>query len=163
MRVYLASPTGFTPEHKSYRDAVKAKLTSLGHTVVDPWDHDYSEALKEVEDFGFNERMSYNRWLGRAIGKTNYEDLVSADVVLGILDGTEPDSGTVGEVCYGAGRGKVVYGLRTDFRDSGDMAGIPLNLQVLYFIEQSGGKLFRAIEDIDIPLTFARTSGIVRS
>ncbi len=36
MRVYLASPTGFSPEMKDYRDRVKAKLRALGHEVVDP-------------------------------------------------------------------------------------------------------------------------------
>jgi hypothetical protein len=36
----------------------------------------------------------------------------------------------------------------TDFRDSPDFDGIPINLQVLYWIEASGGKLFRRIEDI---------------
>jgi hypothetical protein len=38
--------------------------------------------------------------------------------------------------------------LRTDFRNSGDFDGIPINLQVLYWIESSGGRLFRRIDEI---------------
>ena len=67
-----------------------------------------------------------------------------------VLDGTEPDSGTVSELGFGAGIGKKCFGLRTDFRDSGDLPGLALNLQVLYFIEYSGGRLFRRIEDIEL-------------
>jgi hypothetical protein len=43
---------------------------------------------------------------------------------------------------------KKCFGLRTDWRDSGEF-GLPLNLQVLRFIEKSGGRLFRRIEDIE--------------
>ncbi len=71
----------------------------------------------------------------------------SCDVVLGVLDGPELDSGTVSEVGFAAGLGKKCYGLRTDFRNSGDFDGIPINLQALYWIESSGGKLFRRIRD----------------
>ncbi len=102
----------------------------------------------------YDQRLAYNRWAGDFIGRANYTALLNCEVVFGLLDGTEPDSGTVGEVCFGAGTSKVCYGLRTDWRDSGDMPGIAINLQVIFFIEASGGKLFRSIEDIAIPLTF---------
>jgi len=60
------------------------------------------------------------------------------------------DSGTVSEIGFGAGLGKKCYGLRTDVRDSGEFDGLPFNLQVLYWIEASGGRLFRRIEDIEL-------------
>ena len=44
----------------------------------------------------------------------------------------------------------LCYGLRTDFRDLGDFEGLPINLQVLYFIESTGGRLFGTIGDIEI-------------
>ena len=161
MRVYLASPTGFSPEMKDYRDRVKAKLRALGHEVLDPWDTDFSRLFEGVATLGYEQRLKYNRWAGDFIGRANYTALVNSEAVLGILDGTEPDAGTVGEVCFGAGISKVCYGLRTDFRDSGDMPGIPINLQVMFFIEASGGRLFRSIEDIAIPLTFPEQPGKV--
>lgn len=154
MRIYLASPTGFSPGHKPYRDLVKARLAAFGHVVVDPWDTDFSDLFRNVETMTYEQRLSYNRWAGDYIGRSNYTALMSCDAILGILDGTEPDSGTVAEVAFGAGTSKVVYGLRTDFRDSGDMAGIPINLQVLFFIEASGGKLFRSVDETNIPLNF---------
>ena len=154
MRIYLASPTGFSPEHKTYRDRVKARLVALGHVVVDPWDEDFSMLFRLDEKMSYDARLRYNRWVGDHIARKNHDALQSCEVVLGLLDGTEPDSGTVAECAFGAGVGKVVYGLRTDWRDSGDMSGIPINLQVLYFIETSGGKLFRTVDEVSIPLTF---------
>ncbi|MGB6066517.1 MAG: nucleoside 2-deoxyribosyltransferase [Desulfomonilaceae bacterium] len=70
--------------------------------------------------------------------------------MLGELDGAELDSGTVCEIGFAASLGKRCYGLRTDFRDLGDLKGLPINLQVLYLIESSGGRLFRTIKDIVI-------------
>ena len=56
---------------------------------------------------------------------------------------------TAAEIGFAVGIGKRCYGLRTDWRDCGDYVGLPVNLQVLHFIEKSGGKLFRRIEEIE--------------
>jgi nucleoside 2-deoxyribosyltransferase len=58
----------------------------------------------------------------------------SCDVVLGVVDGPEVASGTASEIDFAAALGKTCYGLRTDFRNSGDFYGIPANLQVPYWI-----------------------------
>lgn len=86
----------------------------------------------------------------RFTGAVNAQGIRGSEFVLAVLDGTEPDSGTVAELGYGAGIGKRCFGLRTDFRDCGDFPGVPLNLQVLHFIETSGGRLFRRIEDVEL-------------
>jgi hypothetical protein len=57
-------------------------------------------------------------------------------------------SGCASEVAFAVGIGKSVFRLRTDWRDSGEFA-LPLNPQVLHFIEKSGGRLFRSIEEIE--------------
>jgi hypothetical protein len=62
----------------------------------------------------------------------------------------EPDSGTAAEVGYAAALGKPVFGLRTDSRPCGDFPGLPLNAQLLYFVEASGGRLYSAIGDLDL-------------
>lgn len=67
-----------------------------------------------------------------------------------VLDGIELNSGDVSEIGFAAAFGKRCYGLRADFRNSGDFDGIPINLQVLYLIESSGGKLFRSISEISL-------------
>jgi len=75
---------------------------------------------------------------------------IASYTLLAVLDWTEPDSGTVAELRYAAGKGKRCYRLRTDLRDSADLPGLALNLQVLYFITSSGGSLFRSISQIVI-------------
>ena len=67
-----------------------------------------------------------------------------------MLDGAEVDSGTAAEVGFGSALGKACYGLRTDLRDSGDFVGLPINLQILHFIEKSGGRMFRSIAELSL-------------
>lgn len=152
LRVYLASPLGFSAENDHYRERIKVRLSQLGCAVFDPWEQE--EAARRIEEAmslpDTSERAEAIREAAAFTGAVNADGLRDADAILAVLDGTEPDSGTVSEIGYGAGIGKKCYGLRTDFRDSGDLPGIPLNLQVLYFIEMSGGKLFRKIEDIEL-------------
>ena len=148
-RVYLASPLGFSLEWKTYKDKIKRRLNELGHTVFDPWDQPFRPTIEEastVEDWPA--RVAAFKEIATRIGRANEEMIRVCDVVLGVLDGLELDSGTVSEIGFAAALGKKCYGLRTDFRNSGDFEGIPINLQVLYFIESSGGKLFRRINEI---------------
>jgi nucleoside 2-deoxyribosyltransferase len=149
LKVYLASPLGFSPEWKSYRDKIKQRLRQVGCTVLDPWDPKFQNIIEEaraVQDWPA--QIAAFREIAAQIGKANEDMIRSCDVVLGVLDGPELDSGTVSEIGFAAGLGKKCHGLRTDFRNSGDFDGIPINLQVLYWIESSGGSLFRRIEEI---------------
>ena len=147
--VYLASPLGFSPEWKSYRDRIKQRLHELGFTVLDPWEGPFGPAIAEasaIQDWPSRVRAFED--VARQIGKANEEMIRTCDIVLGVLDGAELDSGTVSEIGFAAALGKKCYGLRTDFRDCGEFDGMPFNLQVLYWIEASGGRLFRRIEEI---------------
>lgn len=149
LRVYLASPLGFSPEWKSYRDKIKARLIEIGCMILDPWDQLFQEAIDEANALtDWPARSEALKALARKVGKANEDMIRSCDVVLGVLDGAEVDSGTASELGYGAGIGKTCYGLRTDFRNCGDFDGIPINLQVLWWIEKSGGRLFRNIDEI---------------
>lgn len=151
LKVYLASPLGFSPENDHYRNKVKLRLNQLRCTVFDPWEQEEAgrrimDALSAAEGA---ERAGAIKGAARFAGRVNAEGIRAADVVLAVLDGTEPDSGTVAEVGFGAGIGKRCFGLRTDIRDCGDLPGLALNLQLLHFIEYSGGGLFRSIEAIE--------------
>lgn len=152
LKVYLASPLGFSPEHNHYRTRIKERLSQLDCTVFDPWEQDEVtrriEAAMSITDSV--KRAGALKEAARFTGGANAEGLRASDVVLAVLDGTEPDSGTVSEIGFGTGIGKKCFGLRTDFRESGDLPGLPLNLQVLFFIDYSGGRLFRRIEDIEL-------------
>lgn len=150
-KVYLASPLGFSPEWKTYRHRIKRRLTELGCMVLDPWDQKFHKAIGEASAIqDWSARIAAFKEIAGQIGKANEEMIRSCDVVLGVLDGPELDSGTASEIGFGAALGKRCYGLRTDFRNSGDFDGIPINLQVLYWIESSGGTLFRRIDEISI-------------
>lgn len=152
LKVYLSSPLGFSPENDHYRERIKERLRQLDCTIFDPWEQE--EVTRRIEEaLSLPDTAGRARAIGAAAsftGKVNADGLRDSDVVLAVLDGTEPDSGTVSEVGYGAGIGKRCFALRTDFRQSGDLPGLPLNLQVLFFIEYSGGKLFRRVEEIEL-------------
>jgi nucleoside 2-deoxyribosyltransferase len=149
LQVYLASPLGFSPEWKSYREKIKRRLTELGCIVLDPWDPKFHEVIEKASSIqDWPARIAAFKKIAAKIGKANEDMIRSCDVVLGVLDGPELDSGTVSEIGFAVGLGKTCFGLRTDFRNSGDFDGIPINLQVLYWIESSGGRLFRGIEEI---------------
>ncbi|BDV43770.1 2-deoxyribonucleoside glycosidase [Geotalea uraniireducens] len=151
--IYLASPLGFSPENRDYLGRVKNCLAGFGYSIFDPWQQNQfdgeiarARALTDVAG-----QVAAFRRLAAGIGRVNEEGIRAATLVFAILDGAELDSGTASEVGFGAALGKSCYGLRTDLRDSGDFAGVPINLQVLHFIERSGGRLFRSIGEIVLP------------
>lgn len=149
--VYLASPLGFSHEMKDYQDRIKIRLEEIGYEVFDPWDRGHGPALKRAKALThWQERVAALTEVAKKIGRMNEIGIRESDALLGVLDGAEPDSGTASELGFAFGLGKRCYGLRTDFRNLGDLEGLPVNLQLLYFIESSGGRLFRAIGDIEI-------------
>lgn len=149
MLVYLANGDGFSG-NMALLEQIIAHLTMLGHIVCNPWTaHDWTNdvvAAKSIDNA--KEREDACRLVATRIGYENYLDIMRADTVLAVLNGMEPDSGTVSELAFAAGMGKTVYAIRTDFRDCGDLPGVPLNLQVLFFLENSGGQLFRSVDTI---------------
>ncbi len=152
MKLYLASPLGFCPEHDDYRTRIKAHLAAQGHQVVDPWElHEVEQQIKTA--LSSSDPVQQHHAIQQAAayaGQANAEAIRGCDAVFAVLDGAEPDSGTVAEVGYAAGLGKVCYGLRADRRNMGELPGLPLNLQLLYFITASGGTLFRSLAAVQI-------------
>jgi nucleoside 2-deoxyribosyltransferase len=150
-KIYLASPLGFMTGTQGYLQQLKEHLSAQGLRILDPWSKDWSETInssfESIPSQGLENAFGSTASL---IGATNEMMIREADLLLAVLDGMEPDSGTVAELGFAAALGKTVYGLRTDLRDAGDFPGVPLNLQVLHFIKSSGGCLFRAIDEIKI-------------
>jgi hypothetical protein len=89
---------------------------------------------------------------GDAIASANERALRSADLLVAGLDGVDVDSGTAAEVGYAAALGKPVFGLRTDLRQSGELEGLTVNLQVEWWIRTSGGAIFRSLPDLSTAL-----------
>lgn len=149
-KIYLASPLGFSPETRSYLHKVKQRLIEQGFSIFDPWEQNKcdNEIEAALANDSFKERVAQFKSIASSIGACNENGIIQADIVFAILDGPEVDSGTASEIGFGSAQGKKCFGLRTDLRDTGDFVGSPVNIQVLHFIERTGGKLFRSIEEI---------------
>jgi nucleoside 2-deoxyribosyltransferase len=107
LAVYLASPLGFSPEWKSYRDKIKRRFHELGCTVLDPWEHSFRPTIGEAGAIrDWQARVENFSQIAREIGQANEKMMRSCDAVLSVLDGAELDSGTVSEIGFGARIGK---------------------------------------------------------
>jgi len=151
-KLYLASPLGFSPENIAYLNKIKVKVASQGFEIFDPWEQtQFAERLEHAaQERDFSARAKLYQEVSRQIGICNEGGIRWANFVLAVLDGAEVDSGTAGEVGFASALGKKCFGLRTDRRDCGDFIALPVNLQIMHFIERSGGKMFRSIEEITI-------------
>jgi uncharacterized protein (DUF952 family)/nucleoside 2-deoxyribosyltransferase len=130
--VYVASPLGFSePGSRYLSEVLHPALLAAGFSVLDPWE----SGRLLIAAAGDAELSAINAELGAA----NAELIRRAAAILAVLDGPDVDSGTAAEIGYASGLGRTIVGLRTDFRMAGDNAAAPVNLQVLHFIEASGG------------------------
>lgn len=108
--VYLASPLGFSPEYRAYRERIKARLAQLGYQVFDPWEQPFSKAIREasgIEDY--HERIAAFTRLAKDIGAVNEEAIRECDILLGVLDGADVDSGTASEIGFAMATGKRCF------------------------------------------------------
>jgi nucleoside 2-deoxyribosyltransferase len=116
-------------------------------TVVNPWDdHRFDDDLRRAPMIAdTTERRALLAHVNHALGKGNEERIRACDGVVAVLDGIDVDSGTAAEVGFAYALGKRIYGLRTDFRLTGDNEAALVNLQVRYFIDASGGDVVTSI------------------
>ena len=93
---------------------------------------------------------THDEWrrLNEEIGANNRTAIDGARGLVAILDGADVDSGTAAEIGYAFARGKLIVGYRGDSRVSADNEGGVINLQVEYFIRQSGGTIVNRYEDL---------------
>ena len=98
--------------------------------------------------YGPKKREAWRK-LNRRMGATNRAAIDDAHGVVAILDGTDVDSGTAAEIGYAFARGKLIVGYRGDFRLSADNEGSTVNLQVEFFIHESGGAIVSRYEDLE--------------
>ena len=90
------------------------------------------------------------------IGHNNRTAIDKSNVVFAILDGTDVDSGTAAEIGYAFAKGKTIVGYRGDFRLSADNEGSKVNLQVEYFIRESGGEIITRLSELPSALANLR-------
>ncbi|MGH7355016.1 MAG: nucleoside 2-deoxyribosyltransferase [Candidatus Rokuibacteriota bacterium] len=150
-RIYLASPLGFSEAGRHFSAAVLVPFVRrLGYEVLDPWaltDRRRIEAVQTLPD-GPARREAW-RALNREMGASNRAAIDEARALVAVLDGVDVDSGTAAEIGYAFARGKLIVGYRGDFRLSADNEGSTVNIQVEYFIRESGGTIVGRYEDLE--------------
>lgn len=105
-KIYIAGPEVFLVNAKEYGETLKQKCRSAGFEGLFPLDNEVQGKSREE--------------LARNIKAGNIELIKSCDIVIANLApfrGPEPDSGTVWEVGFAQGLGKVVIGYCADRRD----------------------------------------------
>jgi len=159
MKIFLASPLGFAESTRAFLGVLKAKLESLGYETVDPWasSSDLEELLRKTERLTDPQaRAQELHRVSMRIAERNAQLLRSCGGVLAVLDGVDVDSGTASEIGFAFGLGdKIINGYRGDFRRCGENDGVAVNLQVQYWIEQSGGSIVHSLEEM-AALSFSR-------
>jgi nucleoside 2-deoxyribosyltransferase len=112
MRIYLAAPL-FSTGERDFNDAVGARLREAGHEVFLPQDEEHDAA-------------DPSRTFRRDVDHVDW-----STVVVGIMDGPDPDSGSAWEIGYAYAKGTPIILLRTDFRAWGGRTGqVPYNLML---------------------------------
>lgn len=118
---YLASPYGFALATQGYLRHLMTRIEEAGVRIEDPWaDIMASGGLPQQE----------RKITAQQVALPNFARIDRSDFVIAILDGTDVDSGVACEIGYAFAKGKPVLGLRTDWRDLGDLPGHAVNLQV---------------------------------
>jgi nucleoside 2-deoxyribosyltransferase len=149
MKIYLAGPLGFSEAGRFYQDTVLLPaLGRTGHQILNPWkltDQHKIDAILAMP-YGPARRDAW-RHLNVEIGGNNRLAIDRSDAVFAILDGVDVDSGTAAEIGYAFAQGKPILGYRGDLRLAADNEGASVNLQVEYFIRQSGGDIVTSLVD----------------
>jgi nucleoside 2-deoxyribosyltransferase len=161
VKIYMASPLGFSEAGRSfYNGTLIPEVIRLGFEVIDPWTLTDQAKIDAVEKMPYGvERRDAWRRLNVEIGGNNRAGIDRSDTVLAVLDGTDVDSGTAAEIGYAFAKGKPILGYRGDFRLSADNEGSTVNLQVEYFIRQSGGDIVTKLADLAPALARMKAAG----
>jgi nucleoside 2-deoxyribosyltransferase len=163
VQVYLAGPLGFSEAGRAFHNGTLIPaLVRLSCEVLDPWtltDQGKIDAVLKMP-YGAEKRDAWRR-LNVEIGGNNRAAIDRCDLVFAVLDGVDVDSGTAAEIGYAFAKGKPILGYRGDFRLSADNEGSIVNLQVEYFIRQSGGEIIAAIAEL--PAVIAKIKAAART
>jgi nucleoside 2-deoxyribosyltransferase len=160
MRIYIASPLGFSEAGADfYNNRLIPQVKSLGHEVLDPWRLTDRQKITAVlaMPYGIEKRDEWRR-VNAEIGRNNHAAIDRCDAVFAVLDGPDVDSGTACEIGYAFAKGKPILGYRGDFRLSADNEGSVVNLQVEYFIHQSGGEIITRFAELPSALARIRAA-----
>ena len=103
MRLYVAGPL-FTQAERAWNERLAAALADAGHDVFLP-----QTEVKAITSLDAD-----------TIFRVDVDGVRSAEAVVAILDGADPDSGTCFECGLAYALGIPIVAVRTDFRAGGD-------------------------------------------
>jgi nucleoside 2-deoxyribosyltransferase len=154
MKIYTAGPLGFSEAGRAFHsNAILAEVKRLDHEALDPWELADKRRIDPVLalPYGPEKRGAWCR-LHVVIGGNNRDAIGRCDLVFAVLDGVDVDSRTAAEIGYAFSESKRIVGYRGDFRLSADNEGSVVNLQVEYFIRQSGGEIIAQLNEFEAAL-----------
>ncbi|CAG0988844.1 nucleoside deoxyribosyltransferase [Methanosarcinales archaeon] len=102
--VYLAAPL-FSEAECDFNRKLRDELISAGFIVFLP-----QEDSNNVKDMLDRQKIIFNK---------NLKGIENSDIIVAVIDGADVDSGTAWEIGFAFAKGKLVIGLRTDFRTLG--------------------------------------------
>lgn len=148
--VYLASPLGFATSMKLFMEELVEALSEFV-VVENPWSAGTVSEAERAETEAITDRHAHAaavHGLNHRIAAGNEASIRRCDLLVAVLDGVDVDSGTASEIGFAFGLGKPCWGLRTDFRLTGENVGAIVNLQVQYWIEAGGGTIVTSVDDL---------------
>jgi nucleoside 2-deoxyribosyltransferase len=140
-KIYLASPYGFSTQHKQLLLPVFVRaLEALGAEVWEPF------ARNNQVDF------SAAGW-AYEVGRKDLRDVVESDAIFAIVNGTPPDEGVMVELGAAIALGKKTFLFRDDFRKCTDCERYPLNLMLFTGLPEEGWEdyYYASVEEIRAP------------
>ena len=110
MNIYFAGPL-FTLAERRFNEELSAEMQRLCPTLDIFFPQVCDQEFQGLPDFA------------QRVYQSLMEALDRCDAVVAILDGFDSDSGTCIEIATARAKGKLVIGVRTDFRD-GEVQGL---------------------------------------
>lgn len=149
-KIYVASPYGFSEAGREFMYGKMIPILEKHFEVIDPWKLTDPQLIDSVLKMPYGiERKNAWSSLNMIIGRNNIKGMRKSNGMVAVLDGTNIDDGTSGEIGYEYGLGKPILGYKGDFRLTSDNEGSLVNLQIESFIYESGGKIITSILDLE--------------
>jgi nucleoside 2-deoxyribosyltransferase len=150
-KIYLASPLGFAESTQDFMAVIESQIAACGYAVLNPW-HLASSQQFEFEAASLiesaDQRRQALRKVNMEVATGNEKAIRECQLVVAVLDGPEVSSGTASEIGFAYALGKRIYGYRSDFCRAGDNEGSLVNLQIEYWIENSGRCIVRNLDEL---------------
>ncbi len=140
-KIYLASPYGFSAQQKER--LLPDFVEILEHLGAEVW-----------EPFARNNQVDFSApgWAYQ-VGQSDLRDVVEADAVFAIVNGTPPDEGVMVELGAAIALGRKTFLFRDDFRRCTDCEKYPLNLMLFTGLSEEGWEdyYYTSLAEISAP------------